>query len=146
MDILSKFGENFAELIFDANFTPETLSQAVGIDRSMIYRYLRKEYLPTLAHAVAIADLLQCSLDFLFGLSEVNLKVSYLPAPPFCERFRALLAQKGVSRYRLCREIAVSPQSADDWYHGRRTPGVESALVLARYFDLTLDELLGREN
>ena len=62
MDILSKFGENFAELIFDANLTPEALSQAVGIDRSMIYRYLRREYLPTLAHAVA-------SLPFLSILS-----------------------------------------------------------------------------
>ena len=86
-DILSNFSETLSELMFDAHMTPEALSKAIGADLSVIYRYLRKEQLPTLQRALAIADLFACSLDYLFGLSHAEPHMTYRPAPPFAERF-----------------------------------------------------------
>lgn len=48
MDILSKFGENLDVLINDNQLEPLTFSEQVDIDSSLIYRYLRKEILPSL--------------------------------------------------------------------------------------------------
>ena len=145
-DILSNFGETLSELMFDAHLTPEALSKAIGAGLSVIYRYLRKEQLPTLQRALAIADLFACSLDYLFGLSHAEPHMTYRPAPPFAERFRTMLAQHGQTRYYLAKKTQFSAQTLDDWYHGKRQPGMESVIALAEHFHCSLDELLGRES
>lgn len=145
MDILSNFAENFFELMFDKHLTPELLSTAVKIDRSLIYRYLRKEILPTLPNAIAIADYFQCSLDFLLGLSPDNPITTYQPAPPFSQRFKEILKEKNLTRYRLYHETNFAKQSIDDWFHGKRIPSLGNVVLLANYFHCSVDYLLGRE-
>ncbi len=56
IDILTAFSDTLCELILENNLTAETLSKAVNIDRSVIYRYQRKKSVPSLLNAVKIAD------------------------------------------------------------------------------------------
>lgn len=145
MDILSNFGETLNELIFDNNLTAETFSQAINIDRSVIYKYLRKETLPSLQNLIAIADYFACSTDCLVGLTHNNAVATFKKAPPFSLRFKEILDEHKLTRYGLRKQTKFAKQSIDDWFNGTRNPSVENAVLLARHFDISLDNLLGRE-
>ncbi|MDE7306773.1 MAG: helix-turn-helix domain-containing protein [Clostridia bacterium] len=146
MDILSNFAENLSELIFDNNLTPKDFSKDINIVESVTYRYLRKVCLPSLQNAVNIADYFKCSTDYLFGLTESNEKAEFKKAPPFNQRFKEMLNKNKLSRYAFRKVTHFAQQSVDDWYHGTRTPSVQNAILIAKYFDCTLDFLIGREN
>lgn len=145
MDVLSYFSETLSSLIFDKKISTEEFANAVGIDVSVVYRYLRKENIPTLPNAIIVADFFSCSLDFLLGLAPEDSTKSFKSICSFSERFKEILVNKGFSRYRLCKEAKISDQRVDDWFHGKRVPTIESCINLAKFFDCSLDYLVGRD-
>ena len=72
MELLKIFSERLSELLFEKNLTPERFSKIININLSNIYRYLRKESVPELQNSIKIANYFNCSLDFLFGLTDYN--------------------------------------------------------------------------
>ena len=56
MDILSNFAESISDLIFDQKLTLEQFADKVGINVSEIYRYKRKERLPSTSNLIKIAN------------------------------------------------------------------------------------------
>ena len=150
MDILSNFSENLFDLISDNKLTPIKFSLNVKIDLSLIYKYLRKELLPSLKNLVVIADYFECSVDYLLGLSPVNSK-PVASVTDFATRFRYILNEKGLTRYKFYKDtkaknFCFARQSIDDWFNGKRVPTVDNAINLVAYFGCTVDYLLGREN
>lgn len=145
MDILSNFGETLKFLISDENIDAEILAKAVNIDRSVIYKYLRKECLPNLPNFILIADYFQCSADYLLGLSDNNIKAPFKKARPFSQSFKQLLSDKHLNRTQFRKEIHFARQSVDDWYNGKRNPTVDNIITIAKHFGYTIDCLLGRE-
>ncbi len=145
MDILSNFAETLNDLLFERNLTPETFAKEVCIDRSLVYRYMRKECLPSLTNFIKISDYLNCSTDFLLGLSPTDSCTGFKSAPKFSDSFKKILAENNLTRYALVKKSRFAQQSVDDWYHGKRTPNVENALDIAKYFNCSMDYLLGRE-
>ncbi len=145
MDILSNFSENLSELIGERKITVEQFAKAVGIDLSEAYRYLRKEYLPKLSNIILIADCYQYSIDYLLGLIPFPENVTFRKTPPFAQSFQRILEEKGLSRYRLSKESGIAINRIDDWYHGKFSPSLDKAIELAKFFNCTVDYLLGRE-
>lgn len=146
MDILTNFGERIAELILENNLTPESFSENVNIDRSVIYKYLRKECLPSMKNLIVIADRFGYSTDFLLGLkSNDGLNLNFKCAPPFDESFKKILGENKLSRYRFRTKNKFAKQSIDDWFNGKREPSVDNLVKIADYFECTVDYLLGRE-
>lgn len=150
MDILSKFGENLDDLIKDNQLEPIIFAKQVQIDRSQIYKYLRKEILPSLPNLLAICDFFSCSVDYILGIALENPHMKYKKASPFYTRFQEILRENNLSRYKFLkdaekRKFHFARQTVDDWYHGKRFPTVDNAVSLAKFFDCTLDYLLGRE-
>lgn len=139
------FSENLSELIEDNHLTVEEFAESVDIAYSEVYRYLRKEYIPKLSNLIKIADAYSCSIDYLIGLLPFSENAKFKTTPPFHEQFKKLLKDKGVTRYRMSKETGISINRIDSWYHGEFTPSLEKALELKKYFNCTLDDLLGRE-
>ncbi len=146
MDIISDFSENLAELLDERKISVEELAESVDIDPSEIYRYLRKDYLPKLSNVVKIADKYNYSVDYLLGLVHFPQNVSFKPTPPFAQRFKFILDDKGITRYRLSKESKISINRIDDWYNGKFLPSVDKAVSLAKHLDCSVDYLLGRES
>ncbi len=151
MDILSKFGENLDVLINDNQLEPLTFSEQVDIDSSLIYRYLRKEILPSLPNWLTICDYFACSVDFILGNSVEHSQIKYKKALPFNVCFQAILKEKNLTRYKFLKEAKkrkfnFARQSVDDWFHGKRNPTIDNAIALSKFFDCSLDYLFGREN
>ena len=145
MDFLSNFSENILALMSDNNLSVDKFAEIVEIDLSEVYRYLREEYIPKLSNIIKIADSFNCSIKYLIGDASLAENGNFKTQVPFSQRFKELLAKKGISRYRLSKDTNISINRIDDWYYGRFTPSLEKALKLAEYFNCSIDYLLGRE-
>lgn len=139
------FSERLKHLFEKVN--EQEVAKVLGVDLTIFYDYLKKEHLPSYKTALRLRKFFRLSLDFLFGLSEDDSPVN-IPKEekPFSEIFKAILQEKHISRYKLKKETSLARQSIDDWYHGKRIPEIESLLVLAKYFECSLDELTGLKN
>lgn len=145
MDILLNFSENLSELIDDQNLTVEEFAQTVDIAFSEVYKYLNKTYLPKLSNVIKIADRYNYSIDYLLGFIAFPENASFKTTPPFNQRFKALLKEKGLTRYKLHTDAKISINCLDSWYNGKHIPSLDNAIKLKKHFDCTIDYLLGRE-
>ena len=64
----------------------------------------------------------------------------------FAERLKDLREEKGLSLSQLAREIGVSHVAILRWENNTRIPNIESLKILANYFGVTTDYLLGLED
>lgn len=62
--------------------------------------------------------------------------------PGFGKRLKKLRLEKGVTQEILAQEIHVTRQTISGWERGRSEPDLSTLLCLARFFDVTIDELL----
>lgn len=59
------------------------------------------------------------------------------------EIFEKLMADKGVTPYRVFKETGVSQSSLSDWKRGRSVPKIDKLKKIAKYFDVTVEYLMG---
>ena len=59
------------------------------------------------------------------------------------EKIFKLIRDKGITQYRLSKDIGVSDGHISDWKIGRSSPTSERLVKLAKYFDVSTDYLLG---
>lgn len=63
----------------------------------------------------------------------------------FSEQLICLRKQKGLSQEQLGEEIGVTRQTVSKWELGETTPDMDKLISLSRLFDITIDELVGKE-
>ena len=61
------------------------------------------------------------------------------------EKIQKLRKDRKLTQEELARQLFVSRTAVSKWETGRGIPSMESLQMIARYFDITLDELLGAE-
>lgn len=62
----------------------------------------------------------------------------------FKERFKTLRQSKGLSQYRLADELGISRARISNYELGEREPNFSTLCMIADYFGVTTDYLLGR--
>ena len=58
------------------------------------------------------------------------------------DRILTLRTQAGISQQRLADDLNLSRRAISLWETGRRTPDIQSVLLLADYFQVSLDYLV----
>lgn len=58
------------------------------------------------------------------------------------DRIFTLRTQAGISQQRLADDLKLSRRAISLWETGRRTPDIQSVLLLANYFQVSLDYLV----
>ena len=64
----------------------------------------------------------------------------------FASRLKELLEENHLSKRKLAKEVGVSAASISDWTNGKIQPAAESIYVIAQYFNVSSDYLLGLED
>ena len=64
----------------------------------------------------------------------------------FFERLKELRIEKGLSQAQLAKETGLSRSAFYYWENGLKIPNAQAIIILARYFDVTTDYLLGEED
>ena len=63
----------------------------------------------------------------------------------FAEKLTELLEEKNISKRECARQTNISAQSISDWSTGKILPTAENIFILAKFFNVSADFLLGLE-
>lgn len=61
----------------------------------------------------------------------------------FVERFSELLKSSGKQQKDICKELGIYKQKVSRWKNGLTEPSFDELILLAKYFKVTTDYLLG---
>ena len=61
----------------------------------------------------------------------------------FAERLKSLRQEKGLTLEQLAKEINMSYAAISRWESKQRIPNIEALIVIAKYFNVSADYLLG---
>ena len=62
----------------------------------------------------------------------------------FPERFSELIEARGITAYKLSKETGLSQALISQWKNGKQVPSADKLLLVAEYFDVSMDYLMGR--
>jgi transcriptional regulator with XRE-family HTH domain len=62
----------------------------------------------------------------------------------FKERLKQLRIEKELNQPELAKQLNVAKQTVSNWENGNRTPDSEMLIIIADFFDCSVDYLLGR--
>lgn len=144
MENATIFGERLTELMLTQNVSTRALAERIGVHVTTVQRWKRGSKQLFLSSLLKTADFLGCSLDFLLGRSNAVLDYVPRPCPPFYPRFREVLAEHGITRYRLSRDTKIKDSYFTAWSRGT-DPHVLSLAEIADYLCISVDYLVGRE-
>lgn len=143
---MSKFHERLAGLIIESETSVQELSEKYGFSLSALYKWLRGVCYPSFDNLVLLADNFGCSADYLLGLKDDEVEyTANEQRQPFDVLFSDLLKEKNVSEYRLVKQTGLARSKVDEWRKAASLPSVESLVIVAKFFDVTVDRLVGRE-
>jgi len=135
------FKERLSDIMFERKMTTRELAEVSGCSQTSISAWTRGVY-PKLSNITKLADYLDCSIDFLLGRTD-NTKILFSNKSNFIERLKTLLLQEKIKVYSLQKECGVSNSMASKWQKGK-IPKLDTLIVLANYFDCSVDYLIGR--
>ncbi len=64
----------------------------------------------------------------------------------FAERLKELRLEKGLTQKQLAQNTGLSKSAIDFWEREQRVPNANAVVVLAKFFGVTSDYLLGLED
>lgn len=67
---LDIFGDNLRDILLDVGMTQSELADELGIDKSLVSRYVNKQYIPNLKTIINIAYILNCDVSELIDFGE----------------------------------------------------------------------------
>ncbi|MDE6586352.1 MAG: helix-turn-helix domain-containing protein [Clostridia bacterium] len=142
---MSNLSEQLTELMNEDGYTQSTLAEAMKTPRAKISLYLSGKSVPNYKYLVAFINFFNCSADFLIGLKDYpNRDVPYKPVQPFNIRLREILKQKGKTQKSLIEVKHFSWNTLHGWLTGKSLPSVDNLKKLAKFFDCSVDFILGR--
>jgi len=59
--------------------------------------------------------------------------------------FKELRLEKKLSQRDLAKETGISQQAISFWEQNKRTPNMDDCIKLADFYNISLDELVGRD-
>ena len=64
----------------------------------------------------------------------------------FSERLKELREEKGLTQKELAKELAMTDGAICLWESGKRAPSFDNAIIVSKYFNVSLEYLAGLED
>lgn len=146
MDILSIFAERFKELTEDTNLTHEEIAKIAGCGHGSISRWKNGTCLPTLKNIIRVTAYFNCSIDFLLNRKETPEINSVALVSSFGERLKSSAKAKHKTLYAVSVDLTMNDVNIYRWANGQSEPNVYYLIMLANYFNCSVDYLIGRKD
>ena len=138
---MNDFQERLKELLEDNNLSRLQLAKNLKISSTTINGYFNKNYYPNIEIAVAMSKYFNCSLNFLFGLTD-DKKILNKSNNTFFENFSMLIKENKTSIAKTMKNLNMSEYNYYRWRDGL-LPKTVNIIDIAKYFDVSIDFLLG---
>ncbi len=146
MAISKKFQERFVELTSDIDAkSKEKKAEIIGINRSTFCNAFNYGIVPKTPSLIKIADYFNISIDYLIANTDDDYFEKSKQPKSFSERLEELRIEHGIkTRYELAQKILIHRNNIAQWYKLNCLPLIDDLIIIAQYFNVSIDYLLGR--
>lgn len=140
---MSNFRENVLEVLKEREISIKNFCKQVGIGKNSIYNL--KNHSPNLETALKIANNLKLSLAFLTERSDNG--EEFTPKHNeinFYNNLEKLLEKSTTTKAKFYKELKFSTDLLTRWKNGA-VPYLSNIILIADYFNVEIEELLGRK-
>jgi len=141
---MSNFKERLNDLMVEEQIKSDQLGKAIGVSGQTIRAWCDDCQSILLSNIIKLADYFHCSIDYLVGISDSTAEFTSKQYPPFYDRLRHVMEEKGKTRYSMTKESKIKDSYFTTWKSGS-DPHILSVIEVAKYLDVTIDYLIGRE-
>ena len=142
---MNEFQERLQDLLFEHNLSRLQLAKKIGISFETLNGYFNKGFYPELSVAIKISNYFNCSLNYLLGLSEEP-TINDIYSLSFQDTLKNLLKMHKLSSEKLMYALNMSPANYYRWQKGTTKPAVNSLIAISKFFDVSVDYLVGNQN
>lgn len=142
---MENFKDVLKDLIVENNLSLRKIFLETKIATTRLSGYL-KGSLPSIKSAIKLSNFFNCSLDYLFGISEnkTNYSISSnYDLSLFVPRYEKALEENKISHWKLCQTSDLNESSLRKWKKGT-TPKIDSLIIIAKELSTSIDYLIGR--
>ena len=146
MAISTEFHKRFVDLADDIDEANKTKrANIIGISNSTYFNAYNYGIVPNVNSLIRIANYFNVSVDFLVGNTDSeNFSMAHNPAT-FSERLNYLREKNGIPTvYALADQLHIHRNIIRQWLNKSYLPELDNLTVIAEFFDVSLDYLLGR--
>ena len=133
--------ESITELLQDNHLCADALGKKIGVSGSIVARWIRENKPIKLHNLIKIAQLFDCSVDFVCGRADKKGKFSAIPQT-FPQRVIILIEESTETKGAILNKIGLNYNIVYTWSKGI-TPLSSSLIALADYFRCSVDYLIG---
>ena len=138
---MNEFQERLNELLEDHKMSRLQLSKELGITSTTVNGYFNYGYYPQIDIATKMSKFFNCSLDFLYGLSD-NIENLNIDTGKFFDKFNNLIKESKISIAKTLKDLKMSETNYYRWRNGL-LPKTINLLEIAKYFNASIDYLIG---
>ena len=140
---MNKFSIRLKELMNETN--PNFLAEKLGLkDENRIYAWLAGDYIPKIDTIVKLANLFECSIDYILGRTDSDEKVVNDNKIIFHERLEQIMKQKKLIKQDFRKNNILSSGLAFSIFNLKNIPYTENIIKIADYLGVSIDYLIGR--
>ncbi len=134
--------EILEDYMIEKDLKKTEFAQMLNISEKGLDNYLKGYCQPELDNAIKIANALQMTLSYLFGLSKKNnYKHEIVYDGKFYQRYIELLNNNKLSHYKASKLIPLDLDVKKDWENGR-IPKLATIIKIADFFCVSVESLL----
>lgn len=126
------------------NITQRRLGELIGKSEQAYQKYEYAVAEPTIRALLIYAAFYHTSVQYLVTGVETENSYDEENVTAFSERVKALRKERHMTQKRVAAELGIRCTAYQAYEYGTHEPKLENLIKLADLFDVTLDELLGR--
>lgn len=157
METQEKFTSRIKELMSENEINQRQLSLQCKIPYTTINGWFVKNQRPTIDYIDKIAEFFNCTVDYLLGRENdfgildnenivKNKNILINNSNSQCYRIRELRTEKKITQQEVANALGITYQAYAHYETGRRQPSPDQLILLADFFNVSVDYLLGRDN
>lgn len=137
-------GQRLNELLNEKYLSAATLAKSIGLSGVAVRKWRRIDTALKLEHLLRVAEYFDCSLDYLCGRSEDDKGFNKNVSPVFAVKLKEIIENSKKPIDRISKETGLDRRNFYDWFNGM-SPVSSTLIILADYFDCSVDYLIGLE-
>ena len=145
---MNQFQESLHDLMSENKLNRVMLAKAVGVTSTTINGFFNYDYYPQIELAIKLSNYFDCSIDYLFGLTDVKTKEYDLDMNKVMQNFNdnisSMLKSSGVSNAKAMRDMGMGEFTLYRWRRGM-FPKTVTLIAVAKCFGVSVEYLLGHE-
>lgn len=146
MAISTNFQNRFVELADELDGKSKTQkAKIIGISNTTYSNAYNYGIIPKTSSLIRIADYFNVSIEYLIGNTENEHFEKSTHPKQFKERLKDMQKAKSISSiYELSQRIHIHRNNISQWYKLNCIPLIDDLIILADFFNVSVDYLLGR--